>query len=108
MADVVVLPVPPPAAPTEPSAASSTAQPTALSSPPTDKDKVNVSASDLNSSFDWNSGYQATALPTILLFSITASTAPAAKSGMEKLTQKLRNRLCLQLTTNVKLPELQQ
>jgi hypothetical protein len=32
-----VLPVPPPAAPTEPTAASFTAQPTALSSPPTTK-----------------------------------------------------------------------
>jgi hypothetical protein len=31
----------------------------ALSSPPTDKDKVNVSVADMNSSFDSNSGYQA-------------------------------------------------
>ncbi len=58
----VQLPANPAASPT-PDPSAPPAQPVpadaALSSPPRDKDKVNVSVTDMNSSFDSNSGYQA-------------------------------------------------
>jgi hypothetical protein len=102
-------PAPPAASPT-PDPFAPLAQPAsadaALSSPPTDKDKVNVSVTDMNSSFDSNSGYQASNSDTGGLCLTIANTALAARWGRGSRTKKLRSLICRQLIINAKPLEL--